>query len=517
MRWNYPFFLLLVLYSRSVKMEEKSSYISLNVTLHWPNYLLPVKTADGVYRNLIVDTGNAQLTFLSRNFNATKDKKNKYITLEECLVLQEVYTLVKFFNPSSGACQSYHGKIAIGDAASFVNFTTAANVSAQNSLLHPWSNTKVSGDIGLSYCNSATGTCSADQSESAFVQILKNASSPIAAKGGGYNSLFGLDFLPNSTKDTSSIQLGGVKPMYDSSMVWARQATDSPTYHEVLITSLSMCGKPLLSSVGVSSWPVIVDTGFACIGLPAEIYDMFSVWLDVAPETSADLPALTFVLEEGSSNSNHVFYVPLSTLLVNSTYFIAETGAPMVTIGGVKSRMCVLRGGSSASSPAPRITLGTLALQSLYFAANFSAYSVGFASKVDPAVLLDHMNHDVGRCNAAAMCTANLAFNQVINSCTPPACSEFFFTTNKDGECVYKSTTYGAGLFIVIIIILMECVIFFVTQFSALEILHVRERHSLAISKVDFITRWIGKFLTGCMDGIVQAAGLVRTDRQGLH
>jgi hypothetical protein len=49
--------------------------------------------------------------------------------------------------------------------------------------------------------------------------------------------------------------------------------------------------------------------------------------------------------------------------------------------------------------------------------------------------------------------------------------------------------------------VILEGFTFFVTQFSALEILHARERHSLAISKVDFVTRNVGKILTAIVDG----------------
>ena len=88
-----------------------------------------------------------------------------------------------------------------------------------------------------------------------------------------------------------------------------------------------------------------------------------------------------------------------------------------------------------------------------------------------------------------------------------PSCSLYFFTKlDPVGQaCVYDGGALGVGLFIIVLIVLLEGMSFFVTQFSALEILHARERHSLAISKVDAVTRFIGKQLTILVDFFVVA------------
>ena len=72
----------------------------------------------------------------------------------------------------------------------------------------------------------------------------------------------------------------------------------------------------------------------------------------------------------------------------------------------------------------------------------------------------------------------------------------FASTDPRTQTCVYSGGALGFGLFLVVLAVLLESVTFFVTQYSALEILHARERHSLAISKVDFVTRAVGKRLT---------------------
>jgi len=81
----------------------------------------------------------------------------------------------------------------------------------------------------------------------------------------------------------------------------------------------------------------------------------------------------------------------------------------------------------------------------------------------------------------------------------------FASTDPRTLTCIYSGGVLGFGLFLVVLAVLLESV----TQYSALEILHARERHSLAISKVDFVTRAVGKRLTAGVDWLVVASAKV--------
>ena len=491
----------------TVRSASPAGVLTVNLTQHWPNFMVPVRTRGpkGIYQtsNLIVDTGNGVMTFISGpQFKVDNHTMAKAPTTG-CLALLEDYTGIQFsVRRSFSSCPAYISKASIGKATALVNFTVVTNVTASNPLLHRWNSPRVGGDVGLAYCNSASESCGPGQTRPPFFNILANASGNATLNG----RIFGLDFhAPNASVEgvTGSMQLGGVKAAYAQSLTWYTQATDQPTYHEGHLAGLNMCGVSLLSAVGVPSWPFIVDTGFGCIGLPAEIYDVFAAWLNTkAVPDASSLPALAFSLD-GSPSST--FYVPLSTLLVNASLFISESGVPPITVGGINYKLCVLRGDTAFNSPAPRITIGALALRSLYFAADYSTYSLAFASKLNPAVMVDHINNDAKRCLPQSQCVGMQSFSWQNNSCSPPPCSSYFFTDLDQATqtCVYNPTAVGFGLFFVVVIVIAETVSFFVSQFSSLEILHARERHSLAISKVDAITRAVGKWLTIGVDWLV--------------
>ena len=107
--------------------------------------------------------------------------------------------------------------------------------------------------------------------------------------------VFGLDF---DSDGNSSMQMGGVKKEYSSSLEWYYQATrlvtysfnqlsmsnnhhygfySKPQYHQVFVENITYCGNSLLSSYS-NNWPVIVDTGSVCMSLPSEFYDTFMAW-----------------------------------------------------------------------------------------------------------------------------------------------------------------------------------------------------------------------------------------------
>lgn len=412
-------------------LNAQSVLITVNLTQHWPNYLVPVRTPDRKYRNLVVDTGNAQLQLLSRGFKFN-NKTEIELDTAQCLALQEDFSIIQFVTvlqkqQISGYCAQYRGKVSLGPAMSTVNFTVATNISIQNPLLHPWVSPNLDGDIGLAYCNSVTGTCSTAQTTSPFFEILANKTGRVNSTN--ERSVFGLDFWTTPLQPSGvagSMQLGGVLSKYTADIMWGQQTTDTPTYHEAFLSEVKVCGVDLLSGIGVSSWPMLVDTGVACAALPAQIYDMFVAWFDASPvPDTSNMPALTFGIEGSKSTSGQsTLYLPLSSLLVNASVFKAglEPGAPEIVVGGVKQKLCLLRNSDAFSTPVPRIILGALALRSLYFAADVGTFRVGLANKISPASLIDHISNDKKRCRARTVCVGHQSFSSETNTCVSPSC-----------------------------------------------------------------------------------------------
>ena len=507
------FFILLAHLTSVSSLLQDGRVLSVNLTSYAFNYLMPVRLSDNKVRSVVLDTGNAQLTIV--NYALKIDNKTtRAIADQPCLMLTEDYQGIQFWRSvrQSASCSGYRGPVSISSARATVNFTVANNVTVDNPKLHPWTDPRhVAGDMGLAYVNILMGPSA--PSSSAFRQILANETGNTTL----YSQIFGLDLrAKNDSRGVAGdMQMGGTKAKYSDKLAWAQQATDNPIYHEAFLSDLSVCGVSLLGRLG-SSWPMLVDTGFVCVGLPGAIYDTLLAWLNLAdiPNTKS-LPALSFRVDGGggSGSGSNVMYIPLASLLLKEAYLNATVaGAPAIRVGSVPYRLCILRGDEVNNAPAPRITLGTLALHSLYFAADFSAHRVGLASKLDPGDELDHLYKDHDRCLKPVACIGAQTFVVETNSCRSPPCSSYFFSyLDIDSQtCQYQPNALGAGMFFVVSIAVFEVVAFFVSQFSALEILHARERHSLAISKVDPVTRYVGRYMTAALDFLLLKSGWVR-------
>jgi len=564
--------LLLWLVVMVISFASASGFLSINLTSLGHSYEVPM-VVSGARVKLIVDTGNSQL-MLYNSTSLLSNTTTQALSQDTapCLFLSEDMTGVDFKNyihstgVLSGSCDLFKGPTYFGDSISsrrstggnshvVVNFSTSNYLLIDNPYLHPWGSSQ--GDIGMAYCNN--GMCLG--TSSSFQQLLLNDT-------GGNNtlqhSIFGLDFqAPQHNagsglqgNNNSTMQIGGVSHEYASSMVWLAQATDSPTYHEAMIKNLNICGNDLLSSYS-NDWPVLVDTGSSCINLPAEIYDTFASWFDTkaVPDTQ-NFPALTFSLSIPTDNENidaaaspssafasvassssssstqqkdQVFYISLASLMVNSTFFEGEPGAPFMYVNQQPQKLCVLRGGTILKndgsgnflSPPPRIVLGSLALRSLYFGADFTSYSVGFANKLSAVQIKDHVENDALRCLPRAKCIGQQQYSKQSNSCQPPPCDNFFFVLfdSATQSCLYDPNALGAGLFLVILFTIVEATAFFVYQYSALQALGMVPGSGIHATsnggtpraltrpntffKVDPITRFIGKWCTKPVDYFV--------------
>jgi hypothetical protein len=277
-----------------------------------------------------------------------------------------------------------------------------------------------------------------------------------------------------------------------------------------------------------TSYPSIVDTGSVCLTLPAEIYDSFAAHLNLSSNSSVniqgqsitryhniaidrltvtiDLPPLTFSTSQAQLDQ---FYLPLESLLLPPSAFEKEQGAPYVRIGTQLQRLCVLRG-DGVSSSSNFIAIGTLALHSLYFAADFSNNAVGLASKLsvmEVSSLADRLASGSARCRARVSCKGDETYNPELNTCTSPSCDRYYFTKLEEstGRCVYSETAYGFGIAFVLAVSLMEMLSYFTLQYSAYEAIRSTsgETASYAASRIDPITRKIGKYATMAVDFVI--------------
>ena len=155
----------------------------------------------------------------------------------------------------------------------------------ENIVLHNWK--KLNGTFGLSYCSSSDEKYLCD----AFRLILANVSDSLSTFE---HNLFGLDF--NDMNSISEMHLGHVKDKFKSSMVWATQTSQVPSTHQFIMRDLRLgCGNSkyinIFGRYG-STWPAMIDTGSACLALPAEMYDDLRGWWDADFENINDIDDL---------------------------------------------------------------------------------------------------------------------------------------------------------------------------------------------------------------------------------
>ena len=402
-----------------------------------------------------------------------------------------------------GTCAWDSMRVALtnnSDISLIVNSTLASQLYIDNDRLHPWNTTK--GDIGLGYpgCESCP--------ETTFMQLLDNIYTSnqysnnlqfdyFNTSSSTAHRIFGIDF--NGENGVSSIQLGGVLDAYASSLVWSPLFSDTPSYHELMISDLSICEFQLFGNYS-TNYPVLFDTGAVCLSLPAEIYDSLLAWTDFS--LADELPSLFFSLAStGSTVSN--FTIPLSSLLINASLVEAEAGMPLVGGASRGQRLCVLRSSSINDFPAPNIVFGTLVLKSLYLAADMTQLAVGIASKVPTASSSSSSSSLI--CKAQRTCIGDQSFSAYMNTCLPPNCGTFYFTEldTATQTCRFTNNTYGFGIFILLVITVLECLSFFAVEFTSFEALSslAHSDHALrARTRIDCMTVALGRLAAGLVD-----------------
>lgn len=458
-----------------------------------------------------------------------------------------------------GNCQTSTNVTAIGGVNASVSVISSQGVLIENPFLHTWEN--VTGDLGLAYCTSSS-SC-----RSPFQDILANAASLPSN-----NQTFALDFRdPNSSivsiaAAPATLLMGGVNASYEASLVWSTQPSpEYTTEHKFTMQNLQFCGGPLLGNIS-RTFPVLVDTGAACLTLPEEIYIHFEAWFDNSssatnPVRANELPAFSFEMSapfdsaSQRTSNQQIFYLPLGMLLLNPGEIRTEAGAPFVQVLSdedgstiLTQRLCVLKGnslGSPYNSPASPIVLGALTLQSLYFAANFDTVSVGLANKLSDTESAYYKTISAGYlgnsntssvspfCARVPSCRGGQTYAPASNECKSPNCKQYFFTSlDEDTQlCVTKASPYYFGIIFISFIVALECISFFVGQYTASVLLagkggsgsgsspvnsmliapdelldhptHRMQQQRLRY-KVGSITLWAGYFLSGLLDALFQ-------------
>ncbi|CAM9467800.1 unnamed protein product [Chrysoparadoxa australica] len=301
-------------------------------------------------------------------------------------------------------------------------FTDTINTSAPE--LHG-AGTAIGGVLGLGL--RPDPSCVVESGEGPFMSILKAQST--AASG----MLFAIDLVGAGMNGT--LTLGGYDSSYDSLLRWSEHpAAILPRIYTFPLFGLSLCQVQVFGK-GIGSWPAVVDTGSACLTLPAEAFDSVVAWAPVvqrpcpvvdgqqtcfvSPQQQG-LPDLVF----GMSHSGERLRIPLSDLLLG----------PELSDSSGNSRLCIRRGSPGIAAPdedlhyfsqMPLIVLGSQCLKSMYAVFDADTGRVALANKAQGLSPSDQVSTQ--GCPAAATCPVGQRYNALLNTCNPPQCQAYYF------------------------------------------------------------------------------------------
>jgi len=493
------------------------------------NYYTPLTINNQPFK-VIVDTGNSASLLVAYPSTALPIY-NLSKSGPPCFSLSEDGFYVNFLSLSknkSFTCPNEYGDIKISGADTQGNYTYFLKFKPQNPSLNNW--TAANGDIGLAYCGQGLNC-----KPSIFQSLLLNETTTLTEYELFGNTSYIAPVLNSTTEPLvvgldfqgskgGNMQMGEIDPLYQKKLVWAPIQTSTPLYQQVEIQNLNICNINLFANWSYT-WPVIVDTGSSCLSLPQEMFTSFVDWYNNSEVTSADqLPAFSFSLSDVTSASQqhmNQFFVPLSTLLLPNSTHIGSTGGPSVVVGGVKYSLCVVRGSPITTNnidgtlSTPLITLGSMVLQSIYFTADYTSGHVGFASKLsDEKQQYFASSASYSQCYPPASCIGQQKYVYNYNKCTVPSCSHYFFTTvdSTTQSCKYSNGALGVGFTFIGLIVLIEVSAFFIMQRTTYEFIlseddggdpiHQQQK-SEQLSKIDFVSRIVGKGLCYVVDGFI--------------
>lgn len=245
----------------------------------------------------------------------------------------------------------------------------------------------VSGFFGMSYGYMAVGP------NSTFAGLVYKwfASNPSAPRVLGFDFVRGLDTNEEGVRavaahGNSTLQIGGLLPDYEQSVVWSEvSALSPPLSYTRPIFNMAMCGVSVFANYS-SNWPALVDTGAVCLSLPREFYDAVMAWLPARCDGSAKINGRCLV----GTSAEHASSLDTKKL-PHLTFQLAETGGlvaipigELIVGSGAERTYCILPSSGSVSTTRvsmdtsrSRIVFGSLVVASMYTAVNLESGRMG--------------------------------------------------------------------------------------------------------------------------------------------
>mmetsp|Transcript_25711 Transcript_25711/g.43319 ORF Transcript_25711/g.43319 Transcript_25711/m.43319 type:complete len:566 (-) Transcript_25711:49-1746(-) len=425
----------------------------------------------------------------------------KIISIQnDCQTLIYDQSVVNIF---ASNCSLQNSMVGIDESNITTGVLEAEVIEYGNSALHQWEN--ASGIFGMGY-STCRGIDCVNQTTPTFQELLEN---------NYQTTIFGLDF--NNVSVSSFLDIGEIGSSFSDRLEWApRQMSTFPQNYDFVMNDLSFCDVFVIANMS-TTWQARVETGSACLKLPAEMYNNVLSWLDLTVKMEnldhnlsqtdllhiIDMPEISFSLNEGGERMR----VSLKDLLVDASELVDIPDAPEVFLTDGNDwttsnlRMCMLPSSyvdraTSRSTPTD-IVLGSLALRSLYVSVDISANNprVGMANKRPPRVSKSD------QCAAPVNCTGSQYLGIQENVCRNPDCRKYFYASlNSDTHvCEYDKGSIVVGILFIVIFATWEIFAFFVSQYTSYVLIPESSRKF----SLDIVTLKVGSVLTKLVDKLI--------------
>ena len=252
-------------------------------------------------------------------------------------------------------------------------------------------------------------------------------------------------------------------------------------YYRFQIHDLNLCNVTLTQNVS-SSWPVLLDSGAACLMLPSSLYDSViswlgssikefgkDVWMPIVEYSS--LPVLSFALEQQILNVPRKFlYLPLASLIYQRNKWMVPELC-IIRTQEVTNDITGLNGLTYLQSS--KIVFGSLAMKNFFIGVDMGNGRIALSNTKNAIKLVNqsklysqeysqkkqvNWKLQTSQCANKQICVGHQSYYAPLNQCLPPKCNSFLFkaVNRKTYICEWDGGILAGFVFSVIALIVVE-------------------------------------------------------------
>ncbi len=514
-------------YRKSLHKEGLHYTISLNVGgISFPRFLLDTASSDLILRTDFAPYSKRKFQTTDKNPPGNWFPKKLLDTVEHNLYVDNRVISYKFLSTSKADVS-----IETTRTTTTTTTTTTATITTTNIATTPLNHTVVLADsvsldeddwtvLTSSWQNSSgvLGIGFPTQSDT-FTKSTNLTTENIESKDPGkirnntWSGLlletispdllaFALDFDGDSVSNNQpTLWMGGVPKSYRSKLTWAEYSPARPpllvgTYNDMFINAtqalinnniptyqnpnsyyrfrmhdLNVCNVSLIRNVS-DAWPVLLDSGAACLMLPSNLFDSVINWLGSSvKEFGKDvwilntqrnkLPTLSFALEQKISNQKvprERMYVPLESLIYQRNKWMPP-------------ELCMLRSTQRSDlqlsgltfQQTSKIVFGSMVMKNFFIGIDMANGRMALSNTKNAKIMVENSKRfnsiaSSRSCSKKTVCIGQQIYFAPSNQCLKPNCNAFLFRTldSHTYYCVWDTGIMAGWLIAIVALVLVE-------------------------------------------------------------